>query len=232
MCVVMHWNPFPLLLIILLAALGVTTLLLGLLIAVFRPRSQERRDQPHSRARVYSPLRSGWSKSVFSPLASARSMFARAAVPVYSVCRRTLNSAASVVRWKTPEKAVFDHEQLIHDARWQKFWRERVLPATSEHLQGLIPPEHFPVVRKSQLGTIVAYSVDYVKSMFAPDESKPSTTVGGSRERYVLVLRGPKTESEAQTEPMFKDVVTDMLQLKQVCGAVFSLCLHISCQVE
>jgi len=38
-----------------------------------------------------------------------------------------------------------------------------------------------------------------------------------------LLLRGPKTESETELEPKFKDVVTDMLQFKQVTLIFLSL---------
>ena len=64
------------------------------------------------------------------------------------------------------------------------------------------------------MGTIVAYSLEYIRDMF--DRKVEDSSVSGSKERYVLLLKGPKTESETELEPKFKDVVTDMLQFKQV----------------
>ena len=220
MCVIMHWNPFPLLFLILLTAIVLTALLLGLLaICAFKARAKEKTTERKRPAKL--SRRSGITGTaiLLSPMYSAYNMIARTAVPVYLACRRTLHSAASVIRWKTPEKSTLDHEQLIHDSRWQTFCKERVLPASSETFQGIIPLEHFPLVRQSQLGTLVAYSVDYVRNMFTRDEGEESVAV--PRERHVLLLRGPKTRSEGETEPLFKDVVTDMLQLKQVCGDFF-----------
>lgn len=68
------------------------------------------------------------------------------------------------------------------------------------------------------MGTIVAYSLEYVRGMF--DRKVEDNSVSSPKERYVLLLRGPKTESETELEPKFKDVVTDMLQFKQVNSLV------------
>lgn len=133
---------------------------------------------------------------------------------VYFAIRRTLHSAATVVRWRTTQHSIFDHDQLIHDSRWQKFLRERVLPASEEGIHAGIPLENFPIVRQSQMGTIIAYSLEYIRDVFARKVDESSVTT--PKERYVLLLRGPKTDSETELEPKFKDVVTDMLQFKQV----------------
>lgn len=133
---------------------------------------------------------------------------------VYFAIRRTLHSAATVVRWRTTQHSSFDHDQLIHDSRWQKFLRERVLPASEQAVNAGIPLENFPIVRQSQMGTIVAYSLEYIRDMF--NRNVEESSVCAPKERYVLLLRGPKTESETELEPKFKDVVTDMLQFKQV----------------
>ncbi|EDO37708.1 predicted protein [Nematostella vectensis] len=130
---------------------------------------------------------------------------------VYAV--RTLHSAANVIRWKNSTEAAFDHEKILHDSRWERFWRERVLPADSELSHSDIPLDAFPVVRQTKLGVVVAYSLDYVKDIFARKASEPS--VAGPKERYVLLLRSPKLDTQVQLEPLFKDVVTDMLQFKQ-----------------
>lgn len=133
---------------------------------------------------------------------------------VYFAIRRTLHSAATVVRWRTTQHSTFDHDQLIHDSRWQKFLRERVLPASEEGIHAGILLENFPIVRQSQMGTIIAYSLEYIRDVFARKVDESSVTT--PKERYVLLLRGPKTDSETELEPKFKDVVTDMLQFKQV----------------
>lgn len=89
-----------------------------------------------------------------------------------------------------------------------------MLPASEEGIHAGIPLENFPIVRQSQMGTIIAYSLEYIRDVFARKVGESSVTT--PKERYVLLLRGPKTDSETELEPKFKDVVTDMLQFKQV----------------
>lgn len=93
-----------------------------------------------------------------------------------------------------------------------------MIPASEEAIRAGIPLEKFPIVRQSQMGTIVAYSLEYVRGMF--DRKVEDNSVSSPKERYLLLLRGPKTESETELEPKFKDVVTDMLQFKQVNSLV------------
>lgn len=89
-----------------------------------------------------------------------------------------------------------------------------MIPASEEAIHAGIPLESFPIVRQSNMGTIIAYSLEYIRDMF--DRKVQDSSVSAPKERYVLLLRGPKTESEKELEPKFKDVVTDMLQFKQV----------------
>lgn len=69
------------------------------------------------------------------------------------------------------------------------------------------------------MGTIIAYSLEYIRDVFARNVDESSVTT--PKERYVLLLRGPKTDTETELEPKFKDVVTDMLQFKQVTTLIF-----------
>lgn len=221
MCVVLHWNPLPLLFFILFtsAALAVTALM-SLLFFLYRTRNEyklnKRRSRPGSIRSTSSP-RLFFSK-LMSPVTWGSQMFTRGSTRVYLAIRRTLHSAANVVRWRTTQNPLFDHDQLIHDSRWEKFLRERVIPASEEAIRAGIPLEKFPIVRQSQMGTIVAYSLEYVRGMF--DRKVEDNSVSSPKERYLLLLRGPKTESETELEPKFKDVVTDMLQFKQVNSLV------------
>ena len=222
MCVVLHWNPLPLLYFILFttaAALAVTALV-SLLFFVYRTRSESKLNVRRSRPVTIRTARSTreFFAKAFSPVNLASQMITSGSSRVYFAIRRTLHSAANVVRWRTSQNPVFDHEKLIHDSRWQKFWREKVIPASEEAIHAGIPLEKFPVVRQSELGTIVAYSMEFVRDMF-DRKAGNSTVCSSSKERFVLLLRGPKTESEAELEPRFKDVVTDMLQFKQVIFA-------------
>lgn len=89
-----------------------------------------------------------------------------------------------------------------------------MIPASEEAIHSGIQLKNFPIVRQTRMGTIVAYSVEYIHDMFT--RKVQDRSVSTPKERYVLLLRGPKTESEVQLEPVFKDVVTDMLQFKQV----------------
>ena len=223
MCVVLHWNPLPLLFFILFtsAALAVTALI-SLLFFIYKSRSENqlhgRRSRPVS-IRTASLPRLFFSKLLF-PFTWTSEMVTKTSSSVYLAIRRTLHNAANVVRWRTTQHSIFDHEQLIQDSRWEKFWRERVIPASEEATRAGIQLENFPIVRQTQMGTIIAYSVEYIRDMFARKVQDRSVTE--PRERYVLLLRGPKTESETELEPKFKDVVTDMLQFKQVtCFFVF-----------
>lgn len=69
------------------------------------------------------------------------------------------------------------------------------------------------------MGTIIAYSLEYIRDMF--ELKIEDRSVSAPKERYVLLLRGPKTRSETELEPKFKDVVTDVLQFKQVTVVLF-----------
>lgn len=230
MCVVLHWNPLPLLLFILFtsAALAVTALI-SLLFFIYRSRSENklngRRSRPVSIRTASSP-RLFFSK-LFSPVTWASQMVTRSSTRVYLAIRRTLHSAANVVRWRTTQHSIFDHDQLIHDSRWEKFWRERVIPASEEAIRAGIPLENFPIVRQSQMGTIIAYSLEYIRDMF--ERKIEDRSVSAPKERYVLLLRGPKTRSETELEPKFKDVVTDVLQFKQVTLSCFLLMVSKGC---
>ena len=161
---------------------------------------------------------------MLSPVTWGSQMITRSSTRVYLAIRRTLNSAANAVRWRTTQNPLFDHHQVIHDSRWEKFLRERVIPASEEAIRAGIPLEKFPIVRQSQMGTIVAYSLEYVRGML--DRKVEDNSVSAPRERYVLLLRGPKTESETELEPKFKDVVTDMLQFKQVNSLASKLLIY------
>lgn len=141
-------------------------------------------------------------------------MITSSSIYFYLAIRRTLHNAAKVVRWRTTHHAISAQDQLIQDSRWEKFWRERVIPASEEAIHSGIQLKNFPIVRQTHMGTIVAYSVEYIHDMFT--RKVQDRSVSTPKERYVLLLRGPKTESEVQLEPVFKDVVTDMLQFKQV----------------
>ena len=99
-----------------------------------------------------------------------------------------------------------------------------MLPASEEAVHAGIPLENFPIVRQSQMGTIIAYSLEYIRDVFARKVDESSVTT--PKERYVLLLRGPKTDTEAELEPKFKDVVTDILQFKQVTLIILSLSLR------
>lgn len=217
MCVVLHWNPLPLLLFILFtSAVVAVAALISLLYCIYRSRDENKLHRHRSRAvsiRTANAPRIFFSK-LLHPVSWVSQMIKIPCTRVYFAIRRTLNSAATVVRWRNTQHSNFDHDQLIHDSRWQKFLRERVLPASEEAAHVGIPLGNFPVVRQSQMGTIIAYSLDYIRDVFARKVEESS--VSGPKERYVLLLRGPKTESETDLEPRFKDVVTDMLQFKQV----------------
>lgn len=217
MCVVLHWNPLPLLFFILFTSAALAVIAsISLLFFFYRAKSEnklrERRRRPVSIRTASSP-RLFFSK-MLSPVTWTFHTITRSSSRVYLSIRRTLHSAANVVRWRTSQNPIFEHEQLIHESRWDKFWRERVIPASEEAVRAGIPLEKFPIVRQSQMGTIVAYSLEYIRDMF--DRKVEDSSVCGSKERYVLLLQGPKTESETELEPKFKDVVTDMLQFKQV----------------
>lgn len=224
MCVVLHWNPLPLLLFILFtSAVVAVAALLSLLYFIYRARSENklhgRRPRPVS-IRTASSSRKFFSKLLY-PVSWVSQMIKNPCTRVYFAIRRTLHSAATVVRWRTTQHSIFDHDQLIHESRWQKFMRERVLPASEEAVHAGIPLENFPIVRQSQMGTIIAYSLEYIRDVFARNVDESSVTT--PKERYVLLLRGPKTDTETELEPKFKDVVTDMLQFKQVTLIFFSL---------
>ena len=217
MCVVLHWNPLPLMYFILftLAALAVTAFV-SLLFFVYRSRSESKLNGRRSRTvaiRTTSSRRRLLQKASF-PIKFASQMITSGFARVYLAARRTLRSAANVVRWRTSQNPAFDHDKIINDSRWERFWREKVIPASEEAIKAGIPLEKFPVVRQSKMGTTVAYSMEFVRSML--DRKLDDSNVSLPKERYVLLLRGPKTESEEELEPRFKDVVTDMLQLKQV----------------
>lgn len=204
MCVALHWSLFPLLSFILFSATLVLLTSLALIV-YFVVRDEAARGLV---SRKDSKETSLWT----SPLTWTKNMLCRA--PVYTALRRLYSNSANVIRWKNARDSKFDHEQIIHDARWQAFWRERVLPANNEFLRSDIPLDAFPVVRQTELGLVIAYSLDYIKDIFArKDVDEPSVS---PKERYVLILRSPKTESNDEIEPAFKDVVTDMLQFKQV----------------
>ena len=217
MCVVLHWNPLPLLMFILFTSAAVAVAaLISLLYFIYRARSENklhgRRPRPVS-IRTARSSRIFFSKLLY-PLSWVSQMIENPCTRVYFAIRRTLHSAATVVRWRTTQHSVFDHDQLIHDSRWQKFVRERVLPSSEEAVHAGIPLENFPIVRQSQMGTIIAYSLEYIRDVFSRKVDESSVTT--PKERYVLLLRGPKTDTETELEPKFKDVVTDMLQFKQV----------------
>ena len=226
MCVVLHWNPLPLLLFILFTSAVVAVVaLISLLYFIYRSRDENKLHRHRPRAvsiRTGNAPRKFFSKLLY-PVSWVSQMIKIPCTRVYFVIRRTLNSAATVVRWRNTQHSSFDHDQLIHDSRWQKFLRERVLPASEEAVHAGIPLENFPVVRQSQMGTIIAYSLDYIRDVFARKVEESS--VSAPKERYVLLLRGPKTESETDLESKFKDVVTDMLQFKQVILMFLSLSL-------
>lgn len=217
MCVVLHWNPIPLLLFILFTSAAVAFVaLISLLYFIYRSRNE---NKLHGRRSAAVPIRTArLSRASFHnllhPVSFVTQMIKGPCTRVYFAFRRALHSAATVVRWRTSQQPIFDHDQLIHDSRWQRFLRERVLPASEQAVQAGIPLENFPVVRQSQMGTIIAYSLEYIRDIF--DRKIEERSVSAPRERYLLLLRGPKTESEKDLEPKFKDVVTDMLQLKQV----------------
>lgn len=206
MCVALHWSLFPLLsFIIFCATLVLLTSIALIVYFVVREQTEAR----VLRSRKTSPETTFWS----SPLTWTKDMLSRA--PIYTALRRQFSNAATVIRWKNATEAKFDHEQIIHDARWQAFWRERVIPASNEFIRSGIPLDDFPVVRQTQLGLAIAYSMDFVRDIFARKEVDEA--VATPKERYVLILRSPKTESNDEIEPAFKEVVTDMLQFKQVC---------------
>lgn len=223
MCVVLHWNPLPLLFFILFtsAVVAVTAFIL-LLFFIFNSRSESqihrRRPRPVS-IRTARSLQFFTSKLLY-PLTWTSEMITSSSVYFYLALRRTLHNAAKVVRWRTTHHAISAHDQLIQDSRWEKFWRERVIPASEEAIHSGIQLKNFPIVRQTHMGTIVAYSVEYIHDMFT--RKVQDRSVSTPKERYVLLLRGPKTESEVQLEPVFKDVVTDMLQFKQVIWRVFT----------
>lgn len=223
MCVVLHWNPLPLLFFILFtsAVVAVTAFIL-LLFFIFNSRSESqihrRRPRPVS-IRTARSLQFFTSKLLY-PLTWTSEMITSSSIYFYLAIRRTLHNAAKVVRWRTTHHAISDHDQLIQDSRWEKFWRERVIPASEEAIHSGIQLKNFPIVRQTHMGTIVAYSVEYIHDMFT--RKVQDRSVSTPKERYVLLLRGPKTESEVQLEPVFKDVVTDMLQFKQVIWRVFT----------
>lgn len=224
MCVVLHWNPLPLLLFILFTSAAVAVAaLISLFYFIYRARDENklhgRRPRPVS-IRTASSSRIFFSKLLY-PVSWVSQMIKTPCTRVYFAIRRTLHSAATVVRWRTTQHSTFDHDQLIHNSRWQKFLRERVLPASEQAVHAGIPMENFPIVRQSQMGTIIAYSLEYIRDVFARKVDESSVTT--PKERYVLLLRGPKTESETELEPKFKDVVTDMLQFKQVTLIFLSL---------
>ena len=211
MCVAFPFNPFPLLEWVLFISLGLLAVALALLLLLIYNQFSERkagaRESPR-KSKPRWPL--GNALSIFlSPWIWTTTMVVRPLIFTYSVIKRTFSS---FTRWRT-DKSTFDHEQLVHDSRWEKFWREKVLPVNSERLRSCIPLDLFPIVRQTQLGTVVAYSEQYVRNVFLRGSEHPQTT---PRERFVLVLRGPRSEDENNTEPRFKDVVTDMLRLKQV----------------
>lgn len=203
MCVALHWSLFPILSFILFTA---TLVLLSSLTLIVYIVLKERDEAVVSRERS-SP--NFWT----SPFTWTANMLSRPPVFAYSLLKRQFNSVVSVIRWKNSTQSAFDHDNILHNSRWQKFWRERVLPANNEFLRSDIPLDAFPVVRQTQLGLIVAYSLDYVKDIFQQNEVPPSVS---KPERYVLILRSPKTNATDEIEPSFKEVVTDMLQFKQV----------------
>lgn len=217
MCVVLHWNPIPLLLFILFTSAAVAVVaLISLLYFIYRSRSENKlhgRRSPTVPIRTARSSRTSFSK-LLHPVTWISQMIKDPCTRVYFAIRRTLHSAATVVRWRTTQHSIFDHDQLIHDSRWQKFLRERVLPASEQAVHAGIPLENFPIVRQSQMGTIIAYSLEYIRDVFGRKVEESSVTA--PRERYLLLLRSPKRESETDLEPKFKDVVTDMLQFKQV----------------
>jgi hypothetical protein len=205
MCVALHWSLFPLLSFFLFTA---TLVLLSALTLILYIVLKERNEGVVSREHSSLPT-TFWS----SPLTWTANMLSRPPVFAYSLIKRQFNSAASVIRWKNGTQSTFDHDSILHNSRWQSFWRERVLPANNEFLRSDIPLDAFPVVRQTQLGLIVAYSLDYVKDIFQQKQVQPSVS---KPERYVLILRSPKTNTADEIEPSFKEVVTDMLQFKQV----------------
>lgn len=211
MCVVFPLNPFPFLEWILFIALGLLALALSSLLWIVYSEYSERTKAKES-PRKSKPRRTTGNSGenvLLYPWIWTSTMLARPFAFFYHAFRRTFTSFS----WWRSEQTHFDHKQLAYDSRWEKFWRERVLPADSEQLRSCIPLDLFPIVRQTQLGTIVAYSERYVQEVFARSSRESQ---GSPRERFVLVLRGPKSKNESNTEPRFKDVVTDMLQLKQV----------------
>lgn len=198
-----------------LAALAVTAVA-SLLFFVYRLRSERKLNRRRSRTVTIRTTRSTrqLSRKASFPFNFASQMITSGVSRVYLAASRTLHSAANVVRWRTSQNPAFDHEKIIHDSRWERIWREKVIPASEDAIKAGIPLEKFPVVRQSKMGTTVAYSMEFIRGML--DRKLDDTNVSQPKERYVLLLRGPKTESEEELEPRFKDVVTDMLQLKQV----------------
>lgn len=205
MCVALHWSLFPILSFILFTATLVLLSSLALIVYIVL-KERDEAVAPRERSSVPPNL---WT----SPFIWAANMLSRPPVFVYSLLRRQFNSVASIIRWKNSTQSTFKHDDILHNSRWQKFWRERVLPANNEFLRSDIPLDAFPVVRQTKLGLIVAYSLDYVKDIFQQSEVPSSVS---KPERYVLILRSPKTNATDEIEPSFKEVVTDMLQFKQV----------------
>ena len=230
MCVVLHWNPLPLVVFVLFTSTALAAT--GIIIILFYLwRSRTKKKNPERQSRMLVRKTTNSSPRVLSSLLYPVSWVSEASVRAsVSAWRRTLNSAASVVRWRTAERSLFDHEQLIHNKRWEKFSRERVVPSASEeiiHAAG-IPLANFPIVRQSQMGNVIAYSFQYLRDVFV---RKVEETYGASqRERYVLLLRGPNTSSQSELETKFKDVVTDMLHFKQVTLSPINVQpLHAAC---
>jgi len=209
MCVALHWSLFPLLTFILFCAtlLLLTSIALIIYFVV--------RDQSESPRTIRSPKTSRAKHFWSSPLSWTKDMLCRA--PIYTAIRRQFSNASNIIRWRNSTEAKFDHDQILHNARWQAFWRERILPANNEFLRKDIPLDAFPVVRQSQLGLLIAYSSDFIKDIFARKEEIDSQAAISPTKQYVLILRSPRAEQNDEIEPAFKEVVTDMLQFKQVC---------------
>lgn len=208
MCVALHWSLFPLLTFILFFATLVLLTSIALIIYFIVRDQNESRTLRSTRTTRENNF---WS----SPLTWTKNMLCRA--PIYTAIRRQFSNASNIIRWKNSTESKFDHEQILHDARWQAFWRERVLPANNEFLRSDIPLDTFPVVRQSQLGLLIAYSQDFVRDIFVQKEKVKSGASNSSRRQYALILRSAGAEQNDELEPAFKEVVTDMLQFKQVC---------------
>lgn len=223
MCVVFPVNPFPFLEWILFVSLVLLAMAISSLVWLVYNEFSERRARTKQSPRKSKPrwtLGNSSSDILVYPWLWMSTMVARPVAYFYHVFRRTLSSFT----WWRSEGSLFDHKKLAHDSRWEKFWRERVLPADSEQLRSSIPLDLFPVIRQTQLGTVVAYSEQYVQELFVRSSQQTQTS---SKEKYVLVLRGPRSENENGAEPRFKDVVTDMLQLKQVRGILLVISIFI-----